>query len=66
MATSRLKVKRVERGLTQAELAKRAGVGLTTIVSLESGKHIATGKTMIAIAKALGANVTDLFFDATV
>lgn len=62
MTTSKMKVERVKHGLTQSELADRAGVGLSTIVALENGKRIASGRIMVAVAKALESTVADLFF----
>ena len=56
-----LRALRVNAGLTQIELAERAGVGLTTIVRLEAGR----GKrpypgTRRKIATALGVTIADV------
>jgi DNA-binding XRE family transcriptional regulator len=45
--------RRIKAGLTQKELAKRAGVRLETICRLESGKHAPTRETVARIDAAL-------------
>jgi DNA-binding XRE family transcriptional regulator len=50
---------RVQRGLTQAELAEQISVRRATIARIESGKP-ALVKTARAIATALGVEVADL------
>lgn len=42
-------------GLTQAQLAKRAGIRIETISRLESGKHIPSVRTMEKIEAAISA-----------
>lgn len=50
---SRLRDARTQRGLSQRDLARKAGVGTTTISSIEQGRS--RGTTLIVpIAKALG------------
>ena len=49
----RLMRRRVERDMTQAELAKRAGVGKRTLERLEAGESTQLG-TFIKILKELG------------
>jgi transcriptional regulator with XRE-family HTH domain len=44
---------RTAAGLTQAELAKRAGIRQETICRLESGKHSPTVRTVDKIDRAL-------------
>ena len=46
---------RQKAGLSQAELASRAGVRQETIFSIESGKVTPTVRTMEAIDEALGS-----------
>ncbi len=41
-------------GLTQQELAKRAGIRQETLSRIESGKHLPTMKTLKKIDRALG------------
>ena len=47
---------REKQGLSQAALAKAAGIGRSTLVHLESGEDVRLSK-ISAVAKALGANV---------
>ena len=47
--------RRIRAGLTQAELARRAGVRMETISRLESAKHIPRRETIIRIDTALKA-----------
>ena len=59
----RLKEKRVEAGLTQAELAEKSGVSRATIAGIESGaiKNVKTD-TLLKLSSALNAGVTKIFF----
>lgn len=47
-------------GLTQRELAERAGVRPATVSDIEAGKIDPRVSTMAALAKALGVGVGDL------
>ncbi len=47
-------------GLSQDALAREAGVGRVTLVRLEKGEQTPRYKTLGAIARALGADVSDL------
>lgn len=59
-----LKRKRIERGMTQSELSKEAGVSRTVISKMENGKvEITTTGTLMKLAKALNASIIELFFD---
>jgi len=49
----RLKQERLLREWTQAELAKRSGVSLTTISNLEAGRNISF-ETLVQVAMVLG------------
>jgi len=57
---SPLRVFRKYRGLTQTELAGRAGLGQNVVSRIESGKKTGTVSTLAALAKALGVTVDDL------
>jgi DNA-binding XRE family transcriptional regulator len=46
---------RARAGLSQKELAERAGVRVETLCRLEKGKHSASLKTLLAIDRALRA-----------
>lgn len=59
---NKIKEYRIAQGLTQAELAKKSGVGRTVIVQLENGtRNIVTSKTMISIARGLNSTVEEIF-----
>ena len=62
----RIKELREERGMSQMELARRAGVTRATLWRLESGVgKDASTKTLMKIANALSVEVRELFFDPT-
>lgn len=48
------------RGLTQGELAVKAGVSRVTIAELEIGRKAGSVKTLKAVADALGLTIDDL------
>ncbi len=53
--------------MTQAELAKKSGVARVTISQLENGRERnTTSRTLLAIAKALGSTVDQIFFNDSV
>ena len=60
-----LKIKklRARNGLTQDELAERAGLNRTHLYRIETGKQSLTLRTMKIIADALGMRVRDLVRD---
>ena len=63
----RIKEYREELKMSQAELSERAKVSRTIISGLESGAiTVTTTETLLKIAKALGKNVSDIFFEADV
>ena len=49
--------KRLERGITQAELARRVGTKQSAIARLESGRYNPTIAVLRKVAKALNADV---------
>lgn len=51
---------RKEAGLTQVELARKAGIGRATLSRLENGEHSPRYETLEKIAKALGVKVSSL------
>ena len=59
----KFKLARVEHNLTQAELAKKAGVTRQTIGLIENGGYNPTLYLCIAIAKALDKTLNDLFWE---
>jgi len=62
VAVSRMKIARVEKDLTQENLANLVGVTRQTISLIEAGKYNPTLKLCIDIAKALGKTLDDLFW----
>ena len=60
----RVKEEREKKGMTQEELAKKAGVSRTIISGLESGTiNVTTTKTLKKISEALGKNVSDIYLN---
>ena len=63
----RIKEYREKLKMSQAELSEKAKVSRTIISGLESGSiTVTTTETLLKIAKALGKNVSDIFFEADV
>lgn len=56
----RLKLKRVEKGLTQKELADMVGIGQGFISDYETGRYFPRKTTLDKLAEALGCEVKDL------
>jgi transcriptional regulator with XRE-family HTH domain len=56
----RLKALRKERGWTQPDLARRAGLSAGYIARLETGRHDPKLSTLVRLAKALRRPVTEL------
>ena len=63
MRNLKLKFRRIELGLSQSELAKMAGVTRQTIGLIESGEFNPSVKLCIAICKALGKTLDELFWE---
>ncbi|MEL7660613.1 helix-turn-helix transcriptional regulator [Acetobacterium wieringae] len=63
MKNIKLKVARVEKDISQAELATRVGVTRQTIGMIETGKFNPSLQLCIAICKALGKTLNDLFWE---
>ena len=63
----KIKEKRVEKKMTQEELAAKSGVSRATISGLENGTMRATSsKTLLKLAKALDTTVDQIFFQEDV
>lgn len=62
MIKNKIKVRRLEAGLTQEELAEKVGVRRETIVFLEQGKYNPSLKLAMDIAKVFKVKIDDLFF----
>lgn len=54
---------RRRKGLSQKDLAKKAGIGQDSISGIESGRHEARPSTLRKLAGALDVEVTDFFRD---
>lgn len=59
---NRLKERRGDLGLTQAELAERVGVTRKTVNTVENGVFTPSTTLAIRLAKALQLSVEDLFW----
>ena len=59
---SRLKEARQAAGLTQAELAERAGVSRKTVNTVENGVFTPSALLALKLARALGEPVESLFW----
>ena len=59
---NRLKERRTELGLTQAELAERVGVTRKTVNTVENGIFTPSTTLALKLAKALGLSVEQLFW----
>ena len=59
---NRLKVARAEKGISQDELAKLAGVTRQTISSIETGQYCPSTLLAFLLSKHLGKRVDELFF----
>lgn len=58
---------REELKMSQVELAEKSKVSRTIISGLESGAiTVTTTDTLLKIARALGKNVSDIFFEQSV
>ena len=58
---NKIKTTRIKLGLTQDELAQKAGVRRETIVFLEQGKYNPSLKLAFEVAHALKSKLEDIF-----
>ena len=63
MKNIKLKVARAEKDISQEELAKLVGVTRQTIGMIETGKFNPSLQLCIAICRALGKTLNDLFWE---
>ena len=63
MRNLKMKFRRIELDISQTELAKRAGVTRQPIGLIESGEFNPSIQLCIAICKALGVTLNDLFWE---
>lgn len=60
---NKIKIARIEKGLTQDQLAKRVKVTRQTIGLIEKGRYNPSLQLCISIAKELGKTLDDLFWE---
>lgn len=60
--SNRVKLARIEKGLTQEQLADLVGVTRQTIILIEAGKYNPTIKLCLMLKKATGINLDELFW----
>lgn len=63
MKNKRMKIARIERDMSQTELAETIGVTRQTIGLIEAGDYNPTLNLCTAICKALGKTLNDLFWE---
>ena len=59
---NRIKEVRMEKGLSQAELAEMVGVSRNTISSIETGQYSTTAKLALILSLALEKKFEELFY----
>lgn len=62
MKNKKMKIARIEKDLSQEQLAEILGVTRQTIGLIESGTYNPTLKLCVAICKALGKTLDELFW----
>lgn len=60
---SKMKLARLEKGLTQSQLAKQVNATRQTIGLIEKGEYNPSLNLCISIAKALNMTLDDLFWE---
>ena len=63
MRNLKMKFKHIELNMSQTELAKRTGVTRQTIGLIEAGEFNPSVKLCIAICRALGVTLNDIFWE---
>ncbi len=63
MKNLKIKLRRMELGMSQTDLAKRCGVTRQTIGLIEAGDFNPSIKLCIAICQALNVTLNDLFWE---
>lgn len=63
MKNLKMKFARMEKDISQIELAKRVGVTRQTIGMIEAGDYNPTLKLCIAICRELGKTLDDIFWE---
>ena len=63
MKTKRMKIARIEKDLSQEQLAELVGVTRQTIGMIESGKFNPSLQLCLSICRALGKTLDELFWE---
>lgn len=63
MRNLKMKFRRIELEMSQTELAQRAGVTRQTIGMIEAGEFNPSIRLCVAICRALGCTLNDLFWE---
>ena len=63
MRNLKMKFRRIELNMSQTDLAKKAGVTRQTIGLIEAGEFNPSINLCVAICKALGVTLNDLFWE---
>ena len=63
MKNLRMKAARAAKGLSQEQLADRVGVSRQTINAIEKGDYNPTVRLCVAICRALGVTLDELFWE---
>lgn len=63
MRNLKMKFRRIELDMSQAELAQKCGVTRQTIGLIETGDFNPSIKLCVSICKALGVTLNDLFWE---
>ncbi len=63
MRNLKMKFRRIELGMSQTELAKKAGVTRQTIGLIEAGEFNPSIKLCNSICRALGVTLNDIFWE---
>ena len=61
-AQNAVQAARIRKGITQQQLAERAGLARQSIISIEKGRFLPTIENALRIAEALDMAVKDLFW----
>lgn len=62
MVKNKVQAVRAHRGMLQKELAAACGLGTSTISDIERGTHTPSIEEALLIARALGEDVSKLFY----
>jgi putative transcriptional regulator len=63
LVKNEVKVRRVERGLSQGELAAALSVSRQTINSIEKGRYVPSLPLALSLARYFNTTVEEMFYD---